>query len=225
MESLKRFRITIMKKSLFVIPILITIFFFGCQKTIDYFGLIKDEISKGKTLVYRERYELRSTSEIKNVPSYVISSQAGDLMQLGDMFFLTVIQPNINYPLRDQKPVAIKWAGVLVSHDQQKTWQKFFILPEPEYKNIEGTEVRLSLNVVGIFLDENKLFVDIADALGAGSGEGNLLRISSSDGGRTWEKEGCYYFIPENYYRENNIYPQGITSQQNCSHFPTHILQ
>lgn len=44
-----------------------------------------------------------------------------------------------------------------------------------------------------------QLYVDIADDLGAGSGEGNLQRISTING-TEWTDEDCFYLVPEKYF-------------------------
>lgn len=134
-----------------------------------------------------------------NLPSDVNQAQVGAAYQLGrddeEVLFLFVLQKNMNVPLLDL-PVSVEtsWGGVLVSTDNGASWQRFLSYENPK---VELGTVRG--NPVGMFVDGGTLYVDVADALGAGSGEGYMTRFALGTDGTSWTNGGCYYYVQENY--------------------------
>jgi hypothetical protein len=135
--------------------------------------------------------------------------------RLGPILFATVVQPSSHYPFAPNNGVDLgpsgAWAGVLVSPDGGFSLSPSSLTPWFEVKNADPT---VPHNVVGIFTSKKTLYIDIADAHGAGSGEGLTTRLSSVDGGRTWKRVGCYYFLPEAYH---TMYQDPTQSEQGLS--------
>lgn len=156
-------------------------------------------VNLGKTFV------IDSSFTVKNLPVDVFAGQIGDAYVADDFVFLIVHERDINTPVLpvDQ---AVTWAGVLVSNDRGTTWQKWYTIVDPA---VDGT--KLAHNVVGIFTLNKKMYLDVADARGAGSGEGNMRRIVSSNAGATWADGACYYMSMETYYKPTVADRQGVT--------------
>ena len=108
-----------------------------------------------------------------------------------------ILQSNSNYSVEYPGGGEAKWAGLLVDDNGQ--WLKFFTVHNTPDSTNAGVVVHP--NVVGVFTESGKLYVDIADDRGARGGEGWLMRYFAVDGGKTWQQEAQpYYFIPEIYY-------------------------
>lgn len=165
----------------------------------DASATIQTLVAKNSPLTYLHEFSPQ------NLPTDVYPEQflTRTAQKLNNDLFVLIEQPNMNYffpSLGDQ----VNWTGILLSTDNGTSWKKFFTVKDPidtdaEARGYPGTKIRH--NVVGLFINPGKLFVDVADARGAGSGEGNLTRLSTADGGKTWQKDPkCYYFNPMNYY-------------------------
>ena len=136
--------------------------------------------------------------QVMNFPFH--EAQAGSVYQLGDLLFVFVLQKNMNTPLLNLPfDVETEWGGVLVSGDQGAHWQSFLMYQNPM---TEGGLV-LRHNPVGMYVKQDQLFIDVSDAAGAGSGEGQLTRFTLSDDYKDWLVEGCYYLVPEVYEQED----------------------
>lgn len=134
-----------------------------------------------------------------HLPDDVDKAQVGSAYELGRgddaVLFLFVLQKNMNVPLLDLPAnVETTWGGVLASTDDGASWQRFLSYENPK---VELGAVRG--NPVGMFVDGGTLYVDVADALGAGSGEGNLTRFVLGADGTAWTSGGCYYYVQERY--------------------------
>lgn len=93
----------------------------------------------------------------------------------------------------------VNFAGVLFSRDGGATWRRMFPI-EPVSGQARDVGSLTPFNPVGMYVEDNRLWLDIADDSGAGSGEGVLVRYSSADGA-SWTKEaGCFYYLPEPNY-------------------------
>ena len=68
-------------------------------------------------------------------------------------------------------------------------------------------------NVRNVFFNEGELYIDIVDAQGPGSGEGNLLRLKYEDlpqefvsisewNTNQWSRSACMHYIPETYEQD-----------------------
>ena len=80
------------------------------------------------------------------------------------------------------------------------SWKKFFSIKNPMIDNGGGTMIENPVNAERLFIRHGLLYLDIVDGIGAGSGEGRLSRLRSRDGGKTWQRVRCMYFMPEEYY-------------------------
>jgi nitrogen fixation/metabolism regulation signal transduction histidine kinase len=147
------------------------------------FNEIQSRIAAGTSIT------INTDKKVSNLPLGIITGQAGDTFILDDILFAQIIQRNTNFSVLPND-TELNWAGLLVSTDSGESWQKYYSVFSGNVKH----------NVVGLFTENKTLFIDVADANGAGSGEGNLTRLSSTNGGQTWSKENCYYLIPESYY-------------------------
>lgn len=171
-------------------------------------------VNLGKTLV------IDSSFTAKNLPADVFAGQVGDAYVADDYAFLIIHERNMNTPVLpvDQ---AVTWAGVLVSNDRGTTWQKWYTIVDP---TVDGA--KLAHNVVGIFTLDKKMYLDVADARGAGSGEGNMRRIVSSDAGASWADGACSYMSMETYYKptvadRQGVTVDGLTPGTNCAYTVT----
>lgn len=143
--------------------------------------------------------------QIKNLPGDVLTEQIGSKYSVSGNIYAFALQNNANFNIPALAGKTVKWHGVLRSTDGGESWNKFFTITNPLDPKL-GNEIKY--NPVGGFLENSKMYIDIVDDRGAGSGEGNLIRFSTSDNGEKWIEEGCYYFIPERYYPD---YAQGNT--------------
>lgn len=145
-----------------------------------------------------EAVRVARSPHIDTVPAYVFSAQMKDptaAWTLGDVLFLSVhhFDPRTLVDLH----WGAQWVGLLASSDGGKTWEKFFEIHDPVTEESNPAD---TVNVESIFVTHGSLFLDLTNRRGAGSGEGHLTRIESSDGGKTWERTACLYFMPEDYY-------------------------
>lgn len=154
--------------------------------------------SSGGSLTFIRKYEAT------NLPSNVFSGQVGPAFVSGDIVLLVINQRNMNTPVYPVE-TAVQWAGVLGSLDGGSTWQQYYAVT---------LSVEHDQNVTGIFISGEKLYLDIADARGAGSGEGFLTRLASSSGGVSWTDSGCYYLMPENYFTDSVFTPENLETEE-----------
>lgn len=124
-------------------------------------------------------------------------------MMLGDIRYVIAGQKNMNIPLVDLPAgTDIEFAGIFAQRDNGP-WtvllditHSYGVSPESSY---------LAPNVHEIFFEDGKLYVDILDAGGAGSGEGRLARLRYEEDEIeqwvTWEVVGEMYYVPELYTR------------------------
>ncbi len=147
----------------------------------------------------------------EHLPEGFDPAQGGPVYRLGDLLFGFVLQKNMNTPLLDLPAgVETDWGGVMVSGDDGAYWQSFLMYLNP--KTNDGLVIRH--NPVGLFVERGQLFVDVADAAGAGSGEGQLTRYVLSNDLKEWIVEGCYYLVPESYGGENGFHE--LQPSTNC---------
>ena len=173
---------------------------------------IEDIIQGGKEIEYFADFKF------ENLPNYVFPEQKGVTYKLENYIFQFIRQPNLNTPLSISSS-DIKYKGVLYSKDNGSSWSDFFVIDNP--KDYKGDEVKY--NPVGMFVKNNKLYLDISDDRGAGSGEGNLLRYYTEDG-EIWTRDSCLYLIPELYFNgSDGIDPFTITGNSDCVYSPVSL--
>lgn len=160
---------------------------------------VYDEIQSN--VVAGPNITIETNKTIENLPSDIITGQVGDAFLLENILFVQIKQRNRNFSVYPQED-ELAWAGILVSIDNGESWQKYFSV-------FDGDIIH---NVISLFTKDSILYIDVADALGAGSSEGNLTRFSSKNGGQSWSMEECYYLIPESYFTPSVINRTGIIS-------------
>lgn len=120
-------------------------------------------------------------------------------------------QPNINNPdweadgasygYGEETWVPLTFAGVLFSRDGGKIWSPLFSIPI--FTTVATLNPSLEafgpFNPVGMFIQNHVLWLDLANANRMASGEGILVRYSTTDG-QVWNRDSCYKFLPEDYY-------------------------
>lgn len=154
-------------------------------------------------------------NQVESLPSDVLPEQINTTYSVNGNLYALAFENNVNYHFSELEGKAIKWHGVLRSQDNGKSWIKFFSITDPDNPDYKG--YKLSYNPVGIFSENKKIYVDIANTNGAGSGEGELIRFLSNDGGKTWQQMECYYFIPEKYYLDYNDFSNGKANTDKIS--------
>ncbi len=181
-------------------------------KFIDQNTNIEDIIKENKKIEYLKDFKFQ------NLPNYVFPEQKGETYKLENYIFQFIRQPNLNTPLSISSS-DIKYKGVLYSKNNGSSWSDFFVIDNP--KDYNGNEVKY--NPVGMFMKNNKLYLDISDDRGAGSGEGNLLRYYTKDG-KIWTRDSCLYLIPELYFNgSDGIDPFTITGNSDCVYSPVSL--
>lgn len=180
----------------------------------ELFAMVRDAIENKAELARILDMRLSGLPDFV-LPEQLLSYNAekGDTIDgytWGDnLVFAFAEQPNMNRPMRQINRDNIKWVGILARQKGQMTWQPF-----AEIKKASDTNNRCAnkYNPVSMFTGAGRLFVDVANDCGAGSGEGELVRFWTNDGER-WVKEGCYYLLPEKYYvaNQNNSAIVGLT--------------
>ncbi len=150
--------------------------------------------------------------------------------QLGSMYqvketeyieLLVVLQKNSAIDIGLHESEMIPYAGLIGREPGDEVWVPLFDVTDPFAALPEGMG---KMNVQSVFALAGELFVDVVDDQGAGSGEGNLLRLAFSGqdpdtlwsydatasvekwkwDAETWKEnvwleEGCFYFLPEEY--------------------------
>lgn len=121
--------------------------------------------------------------------------QISDCFWLSDMRFAFVTEPNMNFDMQEvrkwEKNGNVASSGLLYKF-VKGNWQWLFHISKARF------------NPVGLYLEDDRLVLDIADDSGAGSGEGRLLRYSYAFKLPwelyEWQEENCeWYYIPEKY--------------------------
>jgi|GEM_PF-3066054 hypothetical protein len=136
----------------------------------------------------------------------------GSAIQSPEIVFGYVEQPNSSIPLWHASGssafgaagqadwASVNFAGVIFSRDSGKTWREAFSIPIYPFDQTYTAEGFRPFNPVGMFTENNLLWLDIVDDGGAGSGEGVLVRYSSPDGVKWTRTNDCLYFVPESYF-------------------------
>ncbi len=153
----------------------------------------------------------------------------GVSFQGGQALFAFVQQPNSSNPLwwaggdsvfgknGGYDAIPVKFAGVLFSSDAGRMWRSVFSIP-PRVSSFEDGQIT-RFNPVGMFIEKKRLWLDIVDDAGGGSGEGTLVRYSSPDGVTWTRSETCYYYIPEKYFDVSKL-PETYTHLGTVPDFP-----
>jgi hypothetical protein len=154
----------------------------------------------------------------RDLPADVLPDQITSTYSIGDHYYALAVELNVNYNVPALRGRIVSWHGVLQRHGRQ-SWEKFFTIVDPQ-----SAGKVTSYNPVGVFYEHETLYVDIVNSLGAGSGEGQLTRLASTDNDRGWRRVGCYYFVPERYYfaaadgSAVQIRPHNLVRQTGCAY-------
>lgn len=142
----------------------------------------------------REEYEasIKDMPNIPGLPSDIYRTQVGKEVSIGNTKYLFILQGNSNYNIPIPDGENEKWAGILSSNGNGKTWKKFFTIKDPTVTE-DGRTVTWRHNPLSITSVNGNIVIDLVDERGAGSGEGNLTRLSSING-TEWTKIGCFYY-------------------------------
>lgn len=169
------------------------------------------------------KYELTlyscDNTQAHSFPADILPAQIKSAYIVSGSTYMLVFEPNANYHFPDLQGKTIEWHGVLRSKSQSEPWVKLFTITNPPDPDRPGQYIKY--NPVGVFADKAAIYVDIANDRGAGSGEGQLVRFSSTNDGQTWQRVGCYYFVPEQYYlagtdQLDNFNPYGLSASAEC---------
>lgn len=107
--------------------------------------------------------------------------------QKGDVYFALIRQPSMN--VRSKSSENTDFFGVLIAYKYERSWKKLLEIGDNE----EGVKN----NPYYLWTEGDKYKLSIVDQTGAGSGEGKMKILTSSDL-KNWELTECYYF-GENY--------------------------
>jgi len=159
----------------------------------DVAAIVAADLARGDVLV-------PNSDSVANLPDDVDIAQIGAKYLIGAnddaIEFAFVLQKNMNVPLLNLPAnKETTWGGVIARGAGQDGWTKFLAFENPRVEEV-GT---VRANPVGMFVENGKLYVDVADALGAGSGEGQMARFVLGADGKSWKSGGCWYYVPEKY--------------------------
>lgn len=138
----------------------------------------------------------------QTLPDDVDPEQIRSRYAVNGNMYAFAMQNNLNFHVPALADKTVSWHGVIRSKDNGQSWEKFFTITDPI--DVE-TNTRVKYNPVGGFMENSKLYIDIANDRGVGSGEGQLVRFWTANDGQTWTQEDCYYFIPERYYPDYGL--------------------
>lgn len=141
-------------------------------------------------------------------------AQIAKVFRLGNAEYMYVSQKNMNTPVFLNDGERIEFSGLLGRIMGEPYWTPLLDLTDA-YRTNSGALLLEKPNVLSIFVSDDILYVDIVDAGGAGSGEGNILRlefigdiqdqVAKTDAAGApwntiqWHPVSCAYFIPETY--------------------------
>lgn len=144
------------------------------------------------------------TPPLDTLPEDTFAGQIGQVYTLGDLKLAIVHQRNKNTVVEPTNR-AVFWSGVMVQSGNSSEWRKYYVIQDPS--GSDELDI-LPHNVTGLFIANDLLYLDVADAAGSDDGHGMLTRLVSSDGGKTWKKTGCYYFDSAAYYANDGTVDQ-----------------
>lgn len=166
------------------------------QKSEDsIFAKIKQELTDGKDLT-----PTKKPSFI--LPSDINEAQIENYYLLGDVFMALVRRSSMNVYLEALPPgFNASFAGIIAADSTTGKWKKIL--------TIRDSNTTDKNNPYAIWTDggyktpQRYLFLTVVDQNGAGSGEGFMKLLTSSDA-KQWSQEQCYYFDShvqgENYF-------------------------
>lgn len=128
------------------------------------------------------------------------AGQIQNVFQLGPATFLGINERSVLNPLPDvPADVSIIFNGLAISLDRGETWGEFFKVMNPLIISDDESSYTLNpYNVIGMFVHDGKLMVDLAGQ-GLDGETRSVRRIESSDGGATWEVADCFVLNPTAY--------------------------
>ena len=126
-------------------------------------------------------------------------------MMIGDIRYVIAGQKNMNTPLLSMRADdEIEFAGIFASQGNGP-WVVLLDITHSYTASSLSSYLYVKPNVLDLFFQDGELYVDILDAGGAGSGEGNLLRLrydeDAVEQSVVWEPVGEMYYVPETFTR------------------------
>ncbi len=151
----------------------------------DILAKIKKELTSGEDLVPTKKPSFP-------LPTDIHESQIDHYALLGDIFVALVRRPSLNVYL-EALPAGFNasFAGIIAADSTTGKWKKIL--------TIRDSNTTDKNNPYAIWTDggsktpQRYLFLTIVDQNGAGSGEGFMKLLTSSDA-KQWSQEQCYYF-------------------------------
>lgn len=126
-------------------------------------------------------------------------------MTMGDIRYVIAGQKNMNTPLLAMRAdEEVEFAGIFASQGNGP-WMVLLDITHSYATSPFSSYLYVNPNVLDLFFEDGELYVDILDAAGAGSGEGNLVRLRYDENAVeqfvAWEPVGELYYVPETYTR------------------------
>ena len=162
-------------------------------------------------------------------------AQIVKVFRLGNAEYMYVSQKNMNTPVFLNDGERVEFAGLLGRIVGEPYWTPLLDLTDA-YRTNAGDLLLEKSNVLSIFTSDDILYVDIVDAGGAGSGEGNILRlqfigeiqdqVATTDvagapwNAIQWHPVSCTYYIPEAYVTGS----WDVPPTSGCGAFPPPIF-
>lgn len=173
--------------------IIVTLLFGGLQSSADFVDPQEAEIlAREVPVVSSELIEEIALAELPDftLPEDISEVQIKKVFKQGDRYYATVIRQVFWYPLAVPNGGSEIKSGVITAKVGEEDWSWFMEIgapdvPEGDYRNLP----------LYLWNDGSNFYVPIADGNGAGSGEGIVKLLKSSDQGQTWQTDSCYYAV------------------------------
>ena len=162
---------------------------------------IKQELTSGEDLVPTKKPSF-------TLPTDIHEAQIDNYYLLGDVFVALVRRSSMNVYFLQDLPAGFdaSFAGMIAADNNTRKWEKILTI-----RDSNATDKN---NPYAIWTDggyktpQRYLFLTVVDQNGAGSGEGIMKLLTSTDA-KTWIQEQCYYFDAhvqgENYFLSTAI--------------------
>lgn len=149
------------------------------------FAKIKQELNSGEDLAPTKKPSFP-------LPTDIHEAQIDNYYLLGDVFVALVRRSSINVYL-EGLPAGFdaSFAGIIAADNNSGKWEK--ILTIRDSNTTDKNNPYAIWTDGGYKTSQRYLFLTVVDQNGAGSGEGIMKLLTSSDA-KEWTQEQCYYF-------------------------------
>ena len=147
--------------------------------------------------VSNNQLERHNRDAVRGIPSDVLQEQITYTYSINGYLYVLAIEPNAIMMFQRSTPFPCTGTASCAATDPQ----------------LQG--YRISYNAVGVFSENQIVYIDIVNEIG----KSQLIRLETIDDGVTMRRIGCYYFIPENYYRDivtGQIQPDRVQRTGGC---------